>query len=122
MEFTVGQFLVIEKHVWDELEDDHDVITYNADELLLLPIDKRVPIITKNFGCEGYAHINEITLRKDGTTTVKFKFIGNVSHQTCEALYEFYRSTNSSGNRSRSSSFNTEEIIPGLYNGKRGRR
>ena len=115
-EVKFEQFLIVERHVWEDMECDKSdsILEYTTDSLTMLPMGTVVPIIVKGQKCVGYAAIQLLSLRLDGTTTIKFKFI-SVPESTRRGLFDFYTSTTANKRKTRDDMYDTDDYVPGLY-------
>ncbi len=77
----------------------------------IIDIGSAVPLIADNT-CKGFATVTKLTI-DENTTTIEFTF-SKIDEKLGGVLYQLY----THGNTATSDPYNTDAMMPGLYNGR----
>lgn len=117
--FNIAQFIAMDKHEWNAMADGRrrSSYTYTESGQLIAPIGSYIPLIVKNYGCQGYAVIKSITIEKN-TTTFEFT-VKTIDTDAAKGVYAMYMSFGGHGSSGDKYEDASSANIPGLYQGKR---
>ena len=93
-------------------------VTYSVSGMVLLPLDKTVPVIVSGQGCIGVGIVKQLTIRSTGTD-IEFELTTGISDTEKSAYYNLYRNQVSSSTADKFES--TDAIIPGAMTNLSGR-